>query len=335
MKKVKSILGSLIINNKAVIIVIALAILLSCVSPIFLSSRNLLNVLRQVCTSTILALGFTMVLGAGQIDLSVGSQVGLIGVVMVKLMAANVPVPLAILVGMLTGAVIGALNAGIILTFKLPAFIVTLGTQQILRGTIYLITGMVPQTDVKDSFVYLGQGYLFGIPVPIYIMLLMVVIVWFLVNRFKFGRYLLALGGNAEAARVSGINTEKVMFQVFIAMGICCSVASVVLTARSASAQPTGGLNMEMDVIAAVVMGGTSMAGGVVNVVGAFLGSLIVGMVNNGLNLLGIDSNWQIVSKGVLILFAVILDSVSTKLMTNVRQLSAVKNMKLKNKGKQ
>lgn len=335
MKKAKSFLGSLFVNNKAMLIVIVLAVLLSIVSPVFLTSRNLLNVLRQVCTSTILALGFTMVLGSGQIDLSVGSQIGLIGVIMVRLMHAGVPMPITILAGMLTGAVIGAINASIVIHFDLPAFIVTLGTQQILRGAIYLITGMVPLTEVDESFVFLGQGYLLGIPVPIYIMLLMVVVVWLVVNRFKFGRYLLAMGGNPEAARVSGIDTKKVMYEVFIAMGLCCAVASVVLTARSASAQPTGGLNMEMDAIAAVVMGGTSMAGGVVNVVGAFFGSLIVGMVNNGLNLLGIDSNWQIVSKGALILFAVILDSVSSKLMSSARQASAIKNLKNKegNKG--
>ena len=327
MKNSKSFIRAFLLGNKALLIVIVLGVLLSCVTPVFLTSRNLLNVLRQVCSSTILALGFTLVLGTGNIDLSVGSQIGIIGIIMVKLMKAAVPVPLAILIGASFGALVGFINAGIILTFKLPAFIVTLAMQQILRGSGYLISGMLPQTGVPDSFVFLGQGYFMGIPVPVYIMIAMVVIIWLLVNRFKYGRYMLALGGNAEAARVSGINTRKVLFQTYIYMGLCATVASVVLTARAASAQPTSGLNMEMDAIAAVVVGGTSMSGGVVNVPGAFFGSLIVGMVNNGLNLIGVDSNWQIISKGLLILFAVLLDSISTIAYSRMNRSKALKNV--------
>lgn len=327
MKNSRSFVRSFLLGNKALLIVIVLGVLLSCVTPVFLTSRNLLNVLRQVCSSTILALGFTLVLGTGNIDLSVGSQIGIIGIIMVKLMKAAVPVPLAILIGAAFGACIGFVNAGIILTFKLPAFIVTLAMQQILRGSDYLISGMLPQTGVPESFVFLGQGYLLGIPFPVYIMIAMVIIIWLLVNRFKYGRYMLALGGNAEAARVSGINTRKVLFQTYIYMGLCATVASVVLTARAASAQPTSGLNMEMDAIAAVVVGGTSMSGGVVNVPGAFFGSLIVGMVNNGLNLIGVDSNWQIISKGLLILFAVLLDSISTMAYSRMDRSKALKNV--------
>lgn len=326
MKK-KSILTSILLGNKAMMIVLILGFCLSLLSPTFFTSRNLLSVLRQVCVSTILALGFTLVLGAGHIDLSVGSQVGLIGVVMVMAMNAGLPIPLAIIVGMLTGVVVGAINASIIYKFKLPAFIVTLAMQQILRGTIYLVTGMVPLLNVPEGFAFLGQGYIFNIPVPVFIMLFMVGIVWVVIHRFRFGRYLLAMGGNAEAARVSGINTKKVLTQVFIAMGLCASVASVVLTARSASAQVSAGINMEMDAIAAVVVGGTSMAGGSVNVIGAFFGSLIVGMVNNGMNLLGMDSAWQTVSKGALILIAVLIDSVSTSMLKNARTNNAIRNL--------
>lgn len=321
-------LKNFVLGNKAFLIVIVMGILLSCITPIFFTTRNLLNVLRQVCTSTILALGFTLVLGTGNIDLSVGSQIGFIGILMVKMMTAGVPFYLAIVFGALIGVCLGFINAGIISTFNLPAFIVTLAMQQILRGAGYLISGMLPLTGVPDQFVFLGQGYLLGVPVPVYIMIAMVIIIWFAVNRFKYGRYMLALGGNAEAARVSGINTKKVLFQTYIYMGLCATVAAVVLTARSASAQPTAGMNMEMDAIAAVVVGGTSMSGGSVNVLGAFFGSLIVGMVNNGLNLLGVDSNWQVVSKGLLILFAVLLDSVTTMAYAKMNRTKALKNVK-------
>ena len=150
-------------------------------------------------------------------------------------------------------------------------------------------------------------------------MLGVVALVWLIVNRTRFGRYMLAMGGNIEAARVSGINVTAMQFGVYASMGVCAAIAAVILTARASSAQPTGGLNMEMDAIAAVVMGGTSMAGGSVNVVGAFFGCLVVGIVNNSLNLLGVDSNWQTVAKGALILIAVILDSVSTSMYVNKR----------------
>ena len=330
MKKKNFLLEKILLGNKAMLIVIILAVILSIVSPVFLTVRNLLNVLRQVCTSAILGLGFAMILGAGHIDLSVGSLIGICGVIMAKSIHAGIPVPIAILIAALFSVVSGCVSATIIYYFKLPAFIVTLAMQQILRGSTYLITGMVPITGLPESFTYLGQGYFLGVPVPVYIMLIMVVIVWFVVNRFKVGRYMLAMGGNAEAARVSGIDTRKVLYQAFIATGLCTTIASMVLTARSAAALPAAGLNMEMDAVASVVIGGTSMAGGSVNVIGALFGSLVVGIVNNGLNLLGVDSNWQIVSKGLLILFAVLLDSISTRFFISANRAKTLKKVDAK-----
>lgn len=318
-KKTNIILNSFLVGNKAIAIVVLLSIVLSVISPHFFTSRNLMNVLRQVCVSTITAVGFCMILGSNHIDLSLGSTVAMTGVIMGMLMKAGCPIPVAILLGLTVGAGIGAVNATIITIFKLPPFIVTLAMQQVLRGATYLITGMLPVTDLPDAFVWLGQGYVMGIPVPVYIMLIMVAIVWIIINRTQFGRYLLAIGGNEDAAYVSGINVNRVRMWVFMANSMCAVVAAVVLTARSASAQPSAGLTMEMDAIAASVIGGTSMNGGSVNVVGAFLGALVVGIVNNGLNLLGIDSNWQTVSKGLLILFAVILDQVS-RMMYEAKQ---------------
>ena len=314
----QNVFNTVVISNKAILMVIVLIIALSILSPYFLTSRNLLNVLRQVCVNAILACGFALVLGNGGIDLSIGASVGLTGIFMAQLMVAGIPIGIAIIIGILAGAFIGIINASIITLFKLPPFLVTMAMMSILRGACYLVTRQQPVTGLPDAFTWIGQGYLFHIPFPIYIMLAVIITAWVIANRTKLGRYLLAMGGNLEAARVSGINIVAVRYGVYVIAGICGAIASVVMCARAASAQPTGGLNMELDAIAAAVIGGTSMAGGTANIIGAFFGALIVGLVNNGLNLLGIDSSWQIVAKGTLILIAVILDSVSTMVLSKV-----------------
>jgi ribose transport system permease protein len=314
----KSFWNSFILTNKAVFIVIALIVVMSLLSPVFLTSRNILNVLRQVCVNTILACGFVLILGSGNIDLSVGSTVGFTGVCMARMMVAGLPVPLAILLGIMIGVMIGLVNNTILTLWTLPPFIVTLGMMSILRGSTYLVTHQRPVINLPDSFTWIGQGYIGPIPFPIFIMLTVVVIAWVIANRTKFGRYLLAIGGNLEATRVSGINVVLVRYGVFATMGICSTIASIIMCARAASAQPAGGLNMEMDALAAGVIGGTSMAGGNANIIGAFFGALIVGIVNNSLNLMGVDSSWQVIAKGSLILIAVILDHMSAIMISKM-----------------
>lgn len=303
---------SALLKNKALFIVILLAVIMGFLSPVFFTVNNIMNVLRQVCVATIVACGFSMILGLGDIDLSVGSTMGLTGIVMAMLMVRGVPVVLAILAGVVLGVLIGVVNAFFITRFGLVAFIVTMATQQVIRGSCYLITGMLPITNLPESFVVIGQGYVGAIPIPVFIMILMVAVSWILINRTKFGRYLLAMGGNPQAALVSGINIVKVRYQAFMLSGAIASIAGLMLTSRAASAQPSAGLNMEMDAIAASVIGGTAMNGGKVNMIGAFFGALLVGVVNNGLNLMGVDSNWQTVSKGILIIIAVVLDVSTT-----------------------
>jgi ribose/xylose/arabinose/galactoside ABC-type transport system permease subunit len=321
-------INTFLAGNKAIVIVILLIVVLAIASPVFLTSRNLLNVLRQVCVSTIIAVGFSLVLGSGEIDLSVGAIVGFVGIMIGKMLVAGLPVPVTIIIGILIGAAIGVVNATLITVFKLSFFIVTLAMMQILRGLCYLTTNMVPIINLPENFDVIGQGYLFAIPIPVYIMAAMVAIIWIVINKTRFGRYVLAKGGNTEAARVSGIDIVKVRVGAFATMGMCAAVASVVLTARAASAQATGGLNMEMDAIAAAVIGGTTLSGGVTNIIGAMFGSFIVGLVGNGLNLLGVNTNWQYVAKGLLILFAVILDSVSTSVYTNVAKRQSILKVK-------
>ncbi len=309
-----AVIQNLLMGNKALLIVIALGVILSIASPAFLTSSNLLNVVRQVCVSTLLSIGFTIVLSSGNMDLSIGTLMGLCGMILAKLVKeAGVPLPAAILIVFGVAVFGGLLNAAILSLFSVPAFIVTLATQSIFKGVNYLISDLVPVSGLPSELLFLGQGYLFGIPVPIYIMLLVVLAAWVMMNRTKFGRYILAVGGNAEAARASGINTKRINFGVYICCGLCAGVASIIMTGRVGSAQVGAGVGMEMDAIAAVVIGGTSMSGGKANVWGTLFGCLLVGIVNNGMNLLGINPNWQVIAKGFLILFAVIIDVVSAR----------------------
>ena len=307
-------LQEVLMGNKAFMICILLCIVMALASPIFMKPSNLLNILRQVCVSALLSVGFTVVLSSGQIDLSVGSMLGMCGMVMAKLVKdGHWSLFPALLVTLVLGMLAGSLNALLITTFRVVPFIVTLATQSIFKGTTYLISNLVPVAGLPAELLWLGQGYLLGIPVPVYIMLAIVLMGWVMMNRTKFGRYILAMGGNAEAARVSGINTDRIRYGVFMTCGLCTAIASVIMTARTASAQVAAGQGMEMDAIASVVIGGTSMSGGNANVVGTLFGCLIVGIVNNGMNLLGVNANWQIIAKGVLILIAVVIDTLSIR----------------------
>ena len=311
-------LRNLLMGNKAFLIVLAMSVVLAIMSPVFLKPSNLLNIVRQVCVSTLLSVGFTIVLSSGHMDLSVGTLLGFSGVILAKLMKdAGLPIPLAILIVLLLAMACGSLNALIITVFRVPPFVVTLATQSIFRGANYLISKLVPIAGLPDAFIYIGQGYMLGIPIPVYIMVSVVLVVWIMMNRTKFGRYILAMGGNAEAARVSGINIDKMRFGVYMCGGLCTGIAAVVMTARAASAQIAAGVGMEMDAIAAVVIGGTAMSGGNANVWGTLFGCLVVGVVNNGLNLLGVDANWQVVAKGMLILLAVIIDTLTARAQAN------------------
>ncbi|MBC8537147.1 ABC transporter permease [Feifania hominis] len=314
MNRGKSILNSVLLGNKSYLILAVLVIALSIMSPLFLTPSNLLSVLRQVTVSAIVCAGFTLLLGSGHMDLSVGMILCACGVVCGKLLVAGMPIWFAILVTVVAGGLMGAINAGLITLFALPAFIVTLATSSVYKGVAFLVTKNVPVSGLPDAFNFIGKGYWLGIPVPIYVMVLALLVMWVILNRTVFGRQAISMGGNAEATRVSGVRVGKLRVFCYMAMGIFTGLAAVIQTARSASAQLSAGADMTMDAIAAVVIGGTSMKGGNANIVGSLVGCLIVGIVNNGLNLMHVDANWQIVAKGLLILMAVILDSISTKM---------------------
>ena len=309
---------SFLMGNKALIILILLCTAMAMASPVFLTSKNLINIVRQICAGAVLSIGYTLVVGSGNFDLSIGNQLGLVGVVMAML-SKTMPLPLALLAGAALSVCLSITNAALINIFKLPAFIVTLAMMQVFRGSTYLITKMVPVSNLPDSFVTIGQGYIGPIPIPIYIMVVTGIGMYLLMNRTLFGRHAIAMGGNIEAARVCGVNTKATRVGVYATMGICVAIAAIILTGRSASAQIGAGQGMEMDTIAAVVIGGTSMKGGNGNIIGTIIGCLLVGVVNNGLNLTGIDANWQIIAKGMLILIAIILDVTSTNIIAKLK----------------
>ena len=299
------------LTNKTIVIAVLIGIVLAIASPYFFTSQNLFNVSRQIVVNAIVALGFTLVLGMGEIDLSVGGMLGLVGVIVGKLMVdSGLPIYLAIICALVAGALLGMLNATIISAFDLPPFIVTLATTALFRGSLYIITNMVPVILLPKSFIFLGQGYIGRIPVQVFILLFVLVVIYIIAYLTKFGRYTVAIGANREASRISGINIKHVRLGVYTLVGLCVAIAAVIQTARSASAQTSAGLYMEMDIIAAVVIGGTALYGGSINMIGTLFGVLIIGFISNGLNLLGINPHYQIIAKGLIILLALILDKV-------------------------
>jgi len=308
-----------LMQNKALVILIIFITIVSMLTNNFFTARNLTNIIRQVCTSSVLGIGFTLVLCSGQIDLSIGYMLGMIGVIAAMMSVGNVNMWVVIIVTLAIGALCGFINASITTTFNLPPFIVTLATGMTFRGINLLTCKAKSISGLPSWFTYLGSGKIGPIPFPIVAMLVVVFIMAVVVNKTKFGRHCLAVGGNSSAARACGINTKKIQFKVYMIMGVCVAIAALLLTGRTASAQTTAGSGMDLDAVAAVVIGGTPMSGGKANVIGTLIGCLLIQIIANSLNLLGVDSNWQLIAKGLVIIMAIILDSQGTKLLNKIR----------------
>ncbi len=303
-----------IIKNRVTFILITICLLITAIQPVFFQPRNIMNILRQISASAVLGVGFTLILGSGNIDLSVGTQIGMMGVLMAMLSKVpGMPFIVVILAGIGMGIACGTLNAVIINAFNLPPFIVTLATMSIYKGICYIVSNTTPVSGIAKYISTVGQGYFLGLPITVWIMIVTALVMAFVINKTIFGRHAIAMGGNSEAARVSGINIKLIRIGIFIVMGLCSFIAALMMTGRASSAQPMAGQGMEMDAIAAVVIGGTPMNGGDAKVGGTLLGCIIVGVINNGLNLLNVNSNFQLIVKGLLILFAIILDAESAK----------------------
>jgi ribose transport system permease protein len=291
-----------------------IVIIISVMSPNFLTLNNLLNVLRQVSINALIAFGMTFVILTGGIDLSVGSILALTGAVTAGMMASGVDPILAMFLGLLLGAVLGAVNGIIIAKGKVAPFIATLATMTIFRGLTLVYTEGRPISGLGDSqaFQLLGKGYFFGIPVPVITMAITFGILYFILKKTTFGRRVYAVGGNEEASRLSGISVDRIKIYVYSLTGFLAALSALILTSRLNSAQPTAGNMFELDAIAAVVLGGTSLTGGRGWIVGTLIGALIIGVLNNGLNLIGVSSFFQQVVKGAVILVAVLLDRKKT-----------------------
>ncbi|MER2106149.1 MAG: ABC transporter permease [Solibacillus sp.] len=289
---------------------IALCVVISLINPNFLTSNNLLNVLRQTSTNLYLALAMTMIIIIGGIDLSVGSIMAVTGVATTMLIATyDVSVGLAVLAGLLVGVLFGALNGYVSATTIIPPFIITLATMNIARGAAYVLTDGKPVRVMSDSFNSIGSGYIGGVlPAPVLYLIILLVICYLIMNKTKLGRYMYAVGGNPQAAKFSGINIKRVKFFAYTFSGLMAGIAGIVLASRMFSGQPTSGEGAELDAIAAVVLGGTSMTGGYGRIGGTVIGALIIGVLSNGLNLVGVSSFWQYVVKGLVILIAVYAD---------------------------
>lgn len=255
----------------------------------------------------------TLVILTAGIDLSVGSVLALCGAFAASMIGMEVPVMVAVPTALVAGAALGAISGVIIAKGKVQAFIATLVTMTLLRGVTMVYTDGRPIstgfTDTADAFAWFGTGYAMGIPVPVWIMTVVFAAVWYLLNHTRFGRYVYALGGNESATRLSGIDVDKVKIGVYAICGLLAAVAGIIVASRLSSAQPTAGMGYELDAIAAVVLGGTSLAGGRGRIMGTLIGALIIGFLNNALNLLDVSSYYQMIAKAVVILLAVLVDN--------------------------
>jgi ribose transport system permease protein len=285
-----------------------LIVVLTALSPSFLTPENLLNVARQVSINAIIAAGMTFVILTAGIDLSVGSVLALAGAVMAGILKGNAVLGLGLAGALAVGTAFGILNGLAVAYGRVAPFIVTLATLTIARGVTLVYTDGRPISDLGGAFDWLGGGDVAGIPVPVIIMGLVFAASYIVLTQMVIGRYIYAVGGNIEAARLSGINVRRLLVLVYAISGFLSAVAAIILTARLDSAQPTAGVGYELDAIAAVVLGGTTLMGGEGSIAGTLLGAFLIGVLNNGLNLLNVSSFYQQVIKGVVILFAVLLD---------------------------
>ncbi|MDK0708273.1 ribose ABC transporter permease [Clostridium perfringens] len=295
---------------KSLIGLVLLCIVITIVTPNFLSVSNITNVFTQVSVNAIIAIGMTFVILTGGIDLSVGSTLAISGAVGASIVKSTGNVFLAIIVAAVIGIAVGLINGLLVSKGKLQAFIVTLATMTIFRGATLVFTDGTPISKLPEAFVKIGNGKLGFMPIPVIIIAIIAV---YALSQTRFGRYLYALGGNEDASRLSGINTDKIKTLVYVVSGFASAIAGVIITSRIGSASPNAGTGFELDAIAAVVIGGTSLAGGEGTITGTLIGALIIGVLNNGLNLMNVSPFYQSIVKGLVILIAVLLDKKSRK----------------------
>jgi ribose transport system permease protein len=309
---VKTTLKEFFIKNKSLVVLVVFCIIVSILNPRFLTVSNILNILRQTSINSVIAVGMTFVILTGGIDLSVGSILAISGAIAAAMISQGNNVYIAVLAALAIGAALGAFNGVIISKGKIQPFIATLGVMTLVRGYTLVFTDGKPISAGSSvnaaAFSNIGAGYFLGIPLPIYIMISVFGLAYYILRHTRTGRYVYSLGCNEEATIYSGINTDRIKILVYTISGFLAALAGIIITARLSSAQPQAGTGYELDAIAAVVLGGTSLAGGVGGIFGTIIGALIIGVLNNSLNLMDVSSYYQLLLKGLVILVAVLLD---------------------------
>ncbi|WP_129595830.1 ribose ABC transporter permease [Anaerophilus nitritogenes] len=297
---------------KSIIGLVVFSFIVSLLSPRFLTLPNILNVLRQTSINSIIAAGMTFVILTGGIDLSVGSILAFSGAVSAYLISSGVNVLLAVVMALVIGALAGCFSGIIISKGKVQPFIATLVTMTVLRGATLVFSDGKPITLAGDKtsevFSNIGGGYFLKIPIPVYLMVLVFIVSYYVLTQTRMGRYIYALGGNEEASKLSGLKVSNIKLSVYAISGFLAALAGIITTSRISSADPNAGIGYELDAIAAVVLGGTSLAGGAGSILGTIIGALIIGILNNALNLLNVSSYYQMIAKGAVILIAVLSD---------------------------
>ncbi|MGA0555573.1 ABC transporter permease [Larkinella sp. VNQ87] len=291
---------------------LVICIVLSLITPRFLTVSNLLIIVTQVSINALLAFGVTFVIITGGIDLSIGSTVAVTGVVAALFAHPDdFPVIVPLVAGLAAGVLLGAFNGLVITKSKVPPFIVTLGTMTIGRGLALILSKGRPVSNLSDSFNFIGGGQLLGIPTPILILIVFFIICSVILKKTVLGRYMYAVGGNEQAAKASGIQLNKVKMVVYTLCGGLAALAGILLTSRITTGQPNAGVGFELDAIAAAIIGGTSTSGGTGTMTGTLIGALLIGVISNGLDLLNVTSYYQQVVMGIIIIGAVVLDSLN------------------------
>ena len=293
-------------NTGIIGVLVILCVIVALATDKFLTPGNIISVLRQISINTYIALGMTLIIILGHIDLAVGAIVAMSGTLTVGFVVnQGMPIGVAIAAG-----IAGLIDGVVVSKFRVPAFIITMAMMNVCNGIAYVYSGGQSTRITDKFFIAIGTGYLFNIiPLPVVYMIILIAVFSFLLSKTKFGTYVYAIGGNREAARLSGVPIKKVEIIVFTLSGALSAFAGLVLASRMYSGQPSVGSGYEMDAIAACVLGGTSMAGGRGRISGTVFGAMVIGIISNGLNLIGVSSYWQLIVKGLIIACAVVLDS--------------------------
>ncbi|EHI59051.1 ABC transporter permease [Hungatella hathewayi] len=298
-----------IINQYGILFVVVLiGIVFTLSNKNFLTTDNVINIFRQMAVTAIVAIGMTFIMITGDIDVGVGGVACLTGIVISLLMSRGISIPLALLAGLLVGAALEFLNGALVTRFALPPMVVTLGTMNLANGIASLLTGGTAVYGLPEGFLVIGRGSFLGVPNQVWLLAVFAIVSTVVLNKTPFGRHVYAIGGNAEVAKLSGIHVKKVKIFLYIVSGICASVGGIILSSRTGSGQPTLAATMNMNVITAVAIGGTSLNGGSGTIWGSIMGALLLTMITNGLNVNGINSYWQLVVSAIVLIITIIVN---------------------------